>query len=92
MFHPYAHQFDGERWQTVDKDEAIDQLFDDKACYLNAMFKELKNKLNKKTVDKYTKFMNDTDEKVIENIKNDIKRLLYNKRHIPLATKKKMGL
>jgi hypothetical protein len=92
MFHPYAHQFDGERWQTVDKDEAIDQLFDDKACYLNAMFKELKNQLAKKTVDKYSRFMNDTDEKVIENIKNDIKKLLYNKRHIPLATKKKMGL
>jgi len=92
MFHPYAHQFDGERWQTVDKDEAIDQLFDDKACYLNAMFKELKNQLAKKTIDKYSRFMNDTDEKVIENIKNDIKKLLYNKRHIPLATKKKMGL
>jgi len=89
---PNALQFNGDNWDTVEKDDVVDQLFDDKACYLNAMFKELKNKLNSKTIIKYSRFMNDTDKEVIESIKRDIKKLLYNKRHIPMATKKMLGL
>ena len=89
---PNALQFNGDQWDTVEKDDVVDQLFDDKACYLNAMFKELRNKLNKKTIIKYSRFMNDTDKEVIESIKRDIRKLLYNKRHIPMATKKMLGL
>lgn len=74
------------------KDDVVDQLFDDKACYLNAMFRELKNKLSEKIIIKYSRFMNDNDKETIDNIKRDIKKLLYNKRHIPLATKKLLGL
>ena len=89
---PNALQFNGDQWDTVEKDDVVDQLFDDKAYYLNAMFKELRNKLNSKTIIKYSRFMNDTDKEVIESIKRDIKKLLYNKRHIPMATKKMLGL
>jgi len=84
---PYALKFDGERWRVVEKDDVIDQLFDDKACYLNSMFKELKNHLNNKTKIKYSRFMHETDRAIIEGLKRDIKLLLYNKRDIPLKTR-----
>lgn len=86
-----ALTYNGEMWDTVEKVDVVEQLFDDKACYLNAMYKELKNRLDNKTVTKYSRFMNDTDNEVIESIKRDIRKLLYNKRHIPMATKKAMG-
>ena len=85
-----AITYNGERWDTVEKVDVVEQLFDDKACYLNAMFKELKNRLDKKTIIKYSNFMNDTDQDTIDNLKKDIRQLLYNKRHIPMNTKKKM--
>lgn len=85
-----AIAYNGERWDTVGKIDAVDQLFDDKACYLNAMYKELKNRLDQKTIIKYSRFMNDKDTETIEGLKREIKTLLYNKRHIPMSTKKAM--
>lgn len=82
--------YNGENWDTLEKTDVVDQLFDDKACYLTAMFKELKHKLDKKVIDKYSKFINDTDEETMQNLKKDVKQLLYNKRHIPMKTKKLM--
>jgi uncharacterized C2H2 Zn-finger protein len=84
---PYALKFDGERWRTVEKDDVIDQLFDDKACYLNSMFKELRNGLPSKTKIKYSRFMTETEKAIIDGLKRDIKLLLYNKRDIPMRTR-----
>ncbi len=91
MSHPYALKFNGEEWVIVVKDEVVDQMFDDKACYLNSMFKELKKNLDKTTIRKYSRFMNEPDKDVIDGLKRDIKLLLYNKRHIPIKTKKLMS-
>jgi len=87
-----AITFDGDGWKTKPKDEVVDQLFDDKSCYLTAMFKDLKNKnkLDKSTINKYTRFMNETNEKELKSIKMDIKRLLYDKNSIPRETRNKM--
>ena len=52
------------------------------------MFKELRKNLNKTTVKKYGRFMNEPDKDIIDGLKNEIKRLLYNKRDIPLKTRK----
>lgn len=84
---PYALKFDGERWRTVEKDDVIDQLFDDKACYLNSMFRELRNSLSGKTKIKYSRFMTETEQAIIDGLKRDIKLLLYNKRDIPMRTR-----
>ena len=87
---PYAITYDGDGWITTPKDDVVEQLFDDKACYLNAMFRELKHKLNKTIVDKYSRFMNEINEEEILSIKQDIKRLLYNKNKIPKETRNKI--
>ena len=88
MSNTYALTYNGEKWDVVEKNTVVDQIFDDTACYLNSMFKELRKNLNKKTVTKYSRFMNEPDKEVIDGLKNEIKRLLYNKRHIPLKTRK----
>ena len=85
--HPYADVFDGERWNKVDTNEIVNQLFDDKEDFLNTMYKELKHTLKRSTIDKYSRFMNNDDKNIIINIKKDIKNLLLNKNYIPKETK-----
>ena len=88
MSQPYALEYDGEQWNRINRDDIVNQLFDYKACYLNSMFKELKGTLNKKTIKKYSRFMNEPDKETIDGLKHEIKMLLYNKRNIPMKTKK----
>ncbi len=83
----WALIFDGERWNLTNQGEVIDQLFDDKYCYLNDMFKEVGNTLNHIARKKFNRFINNKDKKITENLKKDIKLLLYNKRDIPIKTR-----
>ena len=84
----YAMTFDGTAWMVINKDEVINQLFDDNQCFLNDKYKKLNNDLDNITKRKYGRFIEETDEKIIEGIKHDIKLLLYNKRNIPMNTRK----
>lgn len=83
--------FNGEDWNITEKTYTIDKLFNDKLSYLTIMFKKIKHKLDKKMIREYSKFINCNDQETIECIKNDIRRLLYNKRHIPINTRKIMN-
>ncbi len=84
----YAMTYNGTDWVLMKKDEVIDQLFDDKQCFLIDNYKELKNSLKESTRRKFERFLTETDDQVINGLKDDIKMLLYNKRKIPLGTKR----
>jgi len=85
----YATIFNGAQWNIVNKSDVIDQLFDDKQYYLIDKYEEIKDTLDPQTRKKFERFIHETDEEVIQGLKNDIKLLLYNKRDIPMRTKKK---
>ncbi len=84
----YAMTFDGENWNLTDRDEVINQLLDDKHVFLIAKYKELKKKLDVRTDKKFKTFNDDKDDHVNVNLKKQVKLMLYNKRHMPLKTKK----
>lgn len=83
----YANVFNGQRWMIIDKDEVVNQLFDDSQCVLIDRYKELYSFLPDITKKKFQKFKMETDDEIIDGIKHDITLLLYNNRHIPLETK-----
>lgn len=82
--------YDGNKWYDKDVTEVVEQVFDDKAAYLTAMFKDLRHRMADKYVTKFIRFRDDDDEQTIANLKKDIQQLLYNKRDIPRNTKKRM--
>ncbi len=88
----YANIFDGQDWILQKKLEVINQLFDDSQCFLIDKYKELEDNLCEITKKKFGRFMNEDDDTVIDNLKNDIVLMLYNKRDIPINTKKKQSL
>jgi len=83
---PYALVYNGEGWDSRDKDDVVEQMFDDKACYLNAMYDELKETLPVKTKNKYLRFRNEFDDEIIAGLKKEIKEFLYNNRDIPKSS------
>ena len=84
----YAMIFDGEYWNLRDKKEIIDQLFEDKQMFLNEKFQEFIDNLDPITKKKFKRFYNlQDDTELIENLKKDVRLILYNKRKIPMETK-----
>jgi len=76
-------------WNYEDQNVVIDRLFNDKRDLLLDKYDELYDILDEVTIKKFTRFMEDIENnKIINDIKNDIKLLLYNKRIVPLNTKK----
>ena len=86
----YAMIYDGKRWGLKEKSDVINQLFDDKQCYLIDKYNELKDDLDPVTIKKFGRFLNHSDDEIYDGIKKDIKLLLYNKRDIPLKTRKSL--
>jgi chorismate mutase len=84
----YAMIYDGKRWGLKEMGEVIDQLFDDKQCFLIDKFNDLKDDLNPIALKKFNRFINHSDDDIYKNLKKDIKLLLYNKRDIPLKTRR----
>lgn len=83
----YATIFNGKIWILHDRQDIINQLYDDKRLFLEDKFKELHEKLDHVTKKKFNRFIKTNDEFVSNNVKEDIKLLLYNKKYVPMKTK-----
>ena len=86
----YANIFNGKDWELKQKEEIINQLIDDKECFLNDKFKELFNTLDMQTKKKYQNLKDRNDEKEEKRIKKDIELLLYNNKKLIKQTKNKL--
>jgi len=82
--------YDGENWNLVHRNEIIESLFDDKHFYLHERYKELRNETKETARKKFDRFIKDDSKYVTKDIKDNIKLLLYNNRHVPMKTKKQM--
>jgi hypothetical protein len=85
-----AHVFNGIKWETKPKDEVVNVLFDDKQCFLLDMYKEVKDTMSAAGRTKFERFMNEKDPIIIDGLKLEIKRHLYNNREKPMNRKKAM--
>ncbi len=87
----YALSYNGQRWNAVKTSDALDQLYDGNMLFLEEKFDELHDELDSKTIKKFSKTLDKyTNDVVSKRIKEKMKYIAYNKKHIPLATQKKM--
>jgi hypothetical protein len=88
----YVLIYDGKEWQLKDRDLIINDMLDNGSFILEEKFEKLLNQLDEFTVKKFRRFLSLKDEnRVIINIKNDLKLLLYNKRKMTEETKNKVA-
>lgn len=93
MRNDFVLVYDGNDWKLVNKDEVLDELYDDKVCILENKFQELIDKLPERIIDKFKKFLDKADnDSTKENIKTDLKLLLYNNRKMVESTRKLLAL
>jgi hypothetical protein len=80
----HALIYDGKDWQLRDRDETIEQLYNDKADILEMKFEEMLDKLDDQTIKMFKKFLQikDTDNEVVKKIKKELKVILYNNRKL----------
>jgi len=88
--------FNGDRWIAVDRTDTIRNLFDDGRNFLIDKVEEIRDsgepipKRMVNAINKFERFDNDIDDqpKKKTEIFNEIRRLLYNGRDIPINTRK----
>lgn len=88
----YIMVFDGKGWKLQNKKDVLDDMYHSKKEILEEKFNELYKELSESAKRKFDRFLNDEqDKKVVDNIKEDLKLVLYNNRKIPEKTKKKIN-
>ena len=83
----FARIYDGKNWVVSDRTEVINKLYEDKRDILESKFGELTDEMTTFANDRFRRFLskNESDSE-IQNVKNDITKMLYNKREIPIDT------
>lgn len=83
----HAMVFTGHEWDLTGKNEIINQIYDDKKQYLDEQYDNLFESLDGITKKKYKKYQNQ-EKDAIKRIKSDLNLLLYNRKNVPMETKK----
>jgi hypothetical protein len=89
----YAMEYDGKRWNLVDKNKLIDRIYEDKKIFVEEQYGKIKEYIPENKKERLEEwFENDSNphDKGISEIKEEMKLLLYNKRHIPMKRKEQM--
>lgn len=86
----YAMVFDGNDWKLVQKNELIEELYDNKKEYIEENIEEFSKSLSESKLKALKRWLesDDNGDKCIKKIKKDLELLLYNQRKIPIKTKK----
>lgn len=76
------------KWELMNKQELINKLYDNKKDYIEENMKSFYNTITKSQQNALKRWLlvEDDDDKIVD-IKERMKLLLYNKRHIPIASK-----
>jgi Zinc finger, C2H2 type len=89
----YVMIYDGKKWVLGNKKDTIHQLYMEKKDILVDKYDELINELPEYAITKFNRFLHtQTDDKIANQIKDELKLMLYNNKKIPTETKEKLGL
>ncbi|VBB17911.1 hypothetical protein YASMINEVIRUS_374 [Yasminevirus sp. GU-2018] len=81
----YAMMHDGKRWTLTMKEDLINQIYEDKKNYIEENLEDFIDSLTPSRKRALERWLDtDDDDKKIKEIKDSIKLLLYNSRHLPL--------
>jgi hypothetical protein len=87
----YVLVYDGNKWNLAERDTIINDMMDAKSYILSDKFDELMDGLEEYTKVKFQRFLDESDTSVVKDqIKSDIKLLLYNSKQIPENTKQRV--
>jgi hypothetical protein len=80
----YILMYDGAKWRLKNREDTLQQLYEDKADILETKFEELLERLDENTIKMFKRFIKvrDTDEEAIKRIKKDLKIMLYENREM----------
>jgi len=79
----YILIFDGQKWQLKERDDVLQEMIDNNTEILSEKFEVLIKTLDEGTIKKFKRFLDEKDEdRVIDQIKKDLKLLLYNRKQI----------
>jgi predicted nucleic acid-binding Zn-ribbon protein len=86
----YVLMYDGKIWRLKDRDEALQQLYEDKSDILETKFEELIERLDEPTIKMFKRFLKikDDDDEKIKVIKKELKKVLYENREMVMKTRK----
>jgi hypothetical protein len=82
----YAMMYDGSKWSLTFKDELINRIYNDKRNFIEENLDEFLESLRpsqKKALERWLD-IDDEDDERIRSIKDKMKLMLYNMRHLPL--------
>ena len=86
-------KYDGDCWKLMNRENCLQDMYEDKSDYLVEKFDELQGKLDEQTIKRFGNFLNRRDDdKIIEQTKREIKLILYNNRKIPEDTRRLLRL
>lgn len=83
----YAMMYDGTSWTLTMKNDLIDKIYDDKKNYIEENFDDFLASLSlsrRKALERWLE--TDEDDKKVSEIKDGIKLLLYNKKHMAIQS------
>jgi hypothetical protein len=89
MNEKHALCYDGFEWKVVDKDELAENIYENKRSHIIEKCEDFSDQLTEtqqKALNRWFKSKDDKDDKLL---KEDIKRILYEKRHLAMDAKKK---
>lgn len=87
-----AMAYNGSYWQLCDKDDILSKMIIQRGGDIEEKFYELEETLPDRIRIKGQRFVDHYDDKDKQKFfKNNLSNLLYNKKHIPIETKKSIG-
>lgn len=86
----YVMIYKNNKWQIAERDAEIDSLYDMNELNLNNWFDE-NNEKYPEVIKSFKRYLQnkDNDDSLVRNVKEQIRLMLYNKRHLPEAARKK---
>jgi len=89
----YVMMYDGIDWKLMNRENCLQDIYDEKCDYLVEKFEQLEGKLDESTLKRFGNFLSrKDDDKIIEQTKREIKLILYNNRKIPEETRRLLKL
>tara|TARA_Y100000782_G_scaffold115628_1_gene162873 strand:+ start:24004 stop:24819 length:816 start_codon:yes stop_codon:yes gene_type:complete len=80
---PWVSIYDKHKWTFINKDDAVEQLMENKLDYLTKKFHIIKDDLKDSTKRKFNRFLDNSENtEVSKTIKDEIKLILYNGRSL----------
>lgn len=91
----YVLVYDGKKWRLKNRNDTLQQIYEDKTDILETKFEELLGRLDEQTIRMFQRFIKvkDSDDEIVKGIKKELKTILYeNREMIKITNGKKLNV